>query len=1581
MFENSNIKRKIIDKAAHYKGDSLFKGFVESFYSYIPIDDKKFYDVEEFTQISTFVYSEVSKKQPKKHHIKIEELEASSDAEGVSVIIAIINDDMPFIVDSLTEFFNKRKYKVKHRINALLCVNRDAKGKVQSIKESDENNPPNESAIYIKVSLLKEEGYIEDLESKLNKILSYTRVTSADWQPTLKKLDEANSWFLESESNNEDKEFLRWLRSENFTFIGYREYKFSTSGKGVEAVRNSSLGIVKMETSDFHSAIASDVFGANNFLVGDEKVTIGKTREISPVHRRTNLDYICVVKRGKNNKPIKARVFFGLFATRLDYQSVNQIPIIRYKVDAVVRKAGFHETSFNQKELFSIIETLPRDELFQLSEDELFLMTMMIISSLNNPRVLFFARENRCKFFMNLLVFFPKSRVTSDIVERVQSIISENIKGRFVHSTLRFSIMGLAYIHIAMRVSDNRKMRADMHKIEQKLDDVTKRWDENLDVFIERKFGIEHTNNLLRMYRKAFPANYKLKFSVEDAVDDMEYVNQALMDAKPLFNLCKKRNANPKNFSLKTYNLESKVDLHKVMPIIENMGFCTIEENVFRVNTAISLQPVVIQDFSLMVSANYDLNEIRDNIQNVIEAVFQGKIRNNLINNLALKVGLTWREIFLLDAYCRYMLQIKFVYSQAFIKSTLVKNGNITKLIIDYFYSRLHPENYDKESSAQIEKKIKSALFRVSNSSEDKVLQKFLELIKRTLRTNYFKQDNEGGFRDYISFKFDSKNISELPLPKAYAEIFVYSVKMEGVHLRGGKISRGGLRWSDRVEDYRTEVLGLMKAQMTKNSIIVPDGAKGGFLVKNAEDFKTREEFMNAGVECYKTFLRGMLDITDNIVLGKIVKPSQVQCFDGDDPYLVVAADKGTATFSDTANAVSQEYNFWLGDAFASGGEYGYDHKKMGITARGAWVSVTEHFTKLGIDIQKEEFTAVGIGDMSGDVFGNGMLLSKCIKLVAAFNHLHIFVDPTPDASKSYKERKRLFDLPRSNWSDYKKELISKGGGVFERSAKSIKISNEMKNLFGIKQDSLDPDCLIRSILTAKVDLLWNGGIGTYVKAEREINDEIGNKSNDSVRVNGSSLQCKVVGEGGNLGFTQLGRIEYAFKGGLVNADFIDNSAGVNCSDHEVNIKIALDAAVVDKKITKNNRDKVLSSMQDEVASLVLHHDLSQNQSISISINNSVTHFEFYTKLIGILEDKVDLDSELEYLPMKNEISRRHQDRLGFSRPEISVLTAYSKRSVYESLIDSSLPQNTYYEKFLLAYFPTKMRDKFKDYIINHQLKKEIISAIVSNNIIDHVGPYFFHSAQEYTGLNGCDIARAYSVVWEVFEIEKLWQEIEKVSQYSIKIELFCEVRMFLQRAIFWFLRNKPQPLNVSDVIEKFKTGVAKLFDKAEGLFVGSTKNNYEDRNHYFSCQKVSKSIASKVSCLSPMHSAMDIVEVANKTDLSFIDVGKIYFDLGEKLHYNWLHTKSDQLSQDGYWERMLIKALKDDIYDQQREVTLKVAKISAPNIKAKISKWLQRNNREVLVFSEFIKSIQCLEDIDSAKLIVATKQSSILIN
>ena len=1090
------------------------------------------------------------------------------------------------------------------------------------------------------------------------------------------------------------------------------------------------------------------------------------------------------------------------------------------------------------------------------------------------------------------------------------------------------------------------------------------------------------------MFEKSYIKHKILSKSIKDhnekkAARDIEYIERLSDDTNILFRLYQESKSKRNQFKLKIYTLGEKIQLYKIMPLIDSMGFLAVDENVFQIDVKKSNQQIWIQDFSLYVEdrVTYNIDDIKHKIQDAFCTIFLNKLKNGALNQLILRAGIAWREVFLLNAYCKYLLQIKFEYSQGFIKSALVQNSASVKLIIQLFYCNFAPNHGTKEAADTIRNKIKTNLTRIINRSEYRVVKKLLELIDNTLRTNYFQTSSDGTYKDYISFKFNSSAIEDMPLPKPCAEIFVYSSRVEGIHLRGGKISRGGLRWSDRIEDYRTEVLSLMKAQVTKNSIIVPEGSKGGFLVQNADTFKTREEFTTEGIECYKTFLRGMLDITDNFVKGKIVKPKNTVCFDGDDPYLVIAADKGTASFSDTANKIAGEYNFWLGDAFASGGAAGYDHKKMGITSRGAWISVIEHFKHLNIDPSKQTFTVVGIGDMSGDVFGNGLLLSNKIKLIAAFNHIHIFIDPNPDSSISYKERKRLFKLSKSNWSDYNSKLISKGGAIFCRHAKVVKLSKEIKTLLNVKQNSMEPDCLIRHILKCKADLLWNGGIGTYVKAETELNEQIGNKSNDNVRVNAKDLNFAVVAEGGNLGFTQLGRVEYAFNGGLINTDFIDNSAGVDCSDHEVNIKIALDSAVMTKKLTKSERDKFLLTMQSEVSELVLKDNYMQTQNISVSASHTVESFESYVKLIEVLKETVDLDPVLEFLPNKMELSRRNQEKIGFSRPELSVLMAYGKRAVYKDLINSALPDDSFYKKFLISYFPSKMQTRFKDEILNHGLNREIITTSVANDLVNNTGIEFFHLAQNYTGLNGCDIVRAYSIVRHIFDLAKIESQILDIKNNEIRIEAFCTIRTFLQTAIYWFLRNKPHPLKVLNTIEEFSKGAATLMNKIDNFIRGSIKKEYKDKADYFVKKGVDSTVALKISKLKSLYSSMDIIVIANKTHTLLEEVAKIYFDLGERFYYNWLREKVDCLPRVGYWEKMLIKSLKDDIYDQQRELATKVAMTTVNQGEKKIDVWSAKHGREIRAFYEFIDSVRSMEDIGSAKLVVAIKQGNILIN
>lgn len=1584
MFENNSLKQQVLDKITKYKKNKLFKEFLDAFYSYVPLDSADGYTIEEFTSIATEAFEYFLDREPGKSKVEISAVRRESEKEESYNCLYLINNNMPFIVDSINELLYKKKFRIARMINALIYVERNAKGKIIEIKNSKQQKP-NESIIYLKILPVKTDEALNKLALEISAVLKNVRYAVSDWKAMLAKIDDSKSW-LDSDTPTEDQKedylFLEWLKNDNFTFIGYREYNFKNgvSKEKCEIQAVDSLGVMKLKDKEFNDHLLEDVFLSDQRIWRNFPITIGKMREVSGVHRYSSFDYICIVHQ-ENNKIVSARVFIGLFVTRLDYQSVTTIPIIRRKVEEIVERGGFDPSSFNGKELFSVVETLPRDELFQLSEDELFLTAMMILSCLNNPRLILFVRENRCKVFLNLMVFFPKSRITSDIVEKISTVIKKFIPGKFINSQMKISSMNLAYVQISLKVRNNRDLDIDIQKIEKELEKSTSLWSERFNYYIQDRLRDEKALEIIDEYKKAFPALYQANFDITEAIEDIHYIEQLSVHNQVIFRLYKRQNDKRGCLNLKAYSLSMKLDLYHIMPILENLGFNTIEEKVFPLEKKIENRSVFMQDFILDVCRKgRELDKIKANVEDAILRVYQGDLKNDITNNLISNAALYWRQVYLLNAYCSYLLQIKVPHSQGFIKQTLVKYPLLTRKIVEYFYAKFENKRRHKELK-QVRAEIEKELSTVLDNLEDKVFKKLIEVVDNTLRTNYFQRDSKGELKKYISFKFDSSNISDIPLPKPYKEIFVYSSDMEGIHLRGGKVARGGLRWSDHIEDYRNEVLGLMKAQMTKNAVIVPDGSKGGFVIKNAHELHSRDEIFAEGVKAYKTFLSGLLDITDNIVNSKIISPQEVICYDEADPYLVVAADKGTATFSDIANEIANSYNFWLGDAFASGGSAGYDHKKMGITARGAWVSVEEHFKELGIDVNKEEFTTIGIGDMSGDVFGNGMLLSKHIKLIAAFNHMHIFIDPKPDVHQSYLERKRLFKMPRSQWSDYNEKLISAGGGVFSRKAKTIPVSSQMAKIFNIKTSTIEPDQLIKKILCAEFDLLWNGGIGTYVKAESESQDSVGDKPNDNVRVNGKDLRCKVVGEGGNLGFTQLGRIEFALNGGIINTDFIDNSAGVDCSDHEVNIKIAFGEALANNKLSLEKRNKLLDEMQDEVASLVLKDNLYQDTAISISLSESVKLFETKIRLIEQLQESVGLNPVLEYLPSPAEINRRSQEKIGFTRPEIAVLLAYSKRSVYKNLVNSNLPNDKYFRKFLSGYFPKLMQEKFSDEINNHQLRREIIATMVANHIINHIGTYFFQDAQDYLGAKGCDIARAYYIVWEIFKLEDLWLSASKLEYYKNRLEIFNAIRAFMQASIYWFLRNQKKTLNVEKVINIYKEGVSYLISNIASSITGLTKNRFDTNTDKYKSLNIDNELVTKVAVLEELTPSMDIINIAIETKLPFDKVTEAYFSIGQQFYYDWLLNKSSNLQANSYWCRRLNQTIKDDIYSQHKMLTLNILQNTAKtSIEERIKQWCDLNKTKVMLYNKFIDSIKCMEDIDSAKLVVAIKQGEVLI-
>ena len=1024
----------------------------------------------------------------------------------------------------------------------------------------------------------------------------------------------------------------------------------------------------------------------------------------------------------------------------------------------------------------------------------------------------------------------------------------------------------------------------------------------------------------------------------------------------------------PEDFlGFKLFRLGEQVSLSEILPLLEDMGVEVVDERPHEVKPA-GYPPAWIYDFGLVHGGRGELQtgEVKDIFQDAFAHAWHGNVENDGFNRLVLLARLTWREITILRAYCKYLRQTGTTFSQDYMEDTLVANPHIARLLVNLFEARLDPSLQDRSESERLEGEISKALDAVVSLDEDRIMRSFLSVTLATLRTNYFQSTPEGEPKGHLSFKLDPEKIPGLPLPLPVFEIFVYSPRTEGVHLRGGEVARGGIRWSDRREDFRTEILGLMKAQTVKNAVIVPVGAKGGFVVKRPPAQGGREAMQQEVVACYKTFIRGMLDITDNISGDEIQPPPDVARYDADDPYLVVAADKGTATFSDIANGISAEYDFWLGDAFASGGSAGYDHKEMGITARGAWESVSRHFRELGKDIQNEDFTVVGVGDMAGDVFGNGMLLSRHIKLVGAFNHMHIFLDPDPDPEASFEERKRLFELPRSSWTDYDEDLISEGGGVFERTAKSVPLSQQVQELLQVEAEALTPNELLHAMLKAEVDLLWNGGIGTYVKASAESDAEVGDRTNDALRVDGDELRCRVVGEGGNLGFTQRGRIEYALCGGRIYMDAVDNSAGVDCSDHEVNIKILLDAIVEAGDMTDKQRNELLAGMTEEVGDLVLRDNYQQTQAISEAEAQAYSMVDVHARYIHALEHSGRLNRELEFLPGSETMGERKAEGGGLTAPELAVLLSYTKITLYKQLDDSDAPEDPYVSRELERYFPTPLRDRFREEIHEHRLHREITATHVANSMVNRGGITFVYRLAEETGATASEIARAYIAAREIFGMRDLWSEIEALDNRvvaKVQTQMLLETRKLVERATRWLLRNRRSPLDIEAAISHFSEGAAKLSERIPDLMIDGEREAVEQTTERLKDANAEADLARHTAILGPMFSTLDIVDVATSTGASLEDTAAVYYTLGDRLKLHWLRGHVEALPRDNRWHTLARSALRDDLYGQHAALTAEILRNTPDEKEAheRIETWIEENQESVE------RSLQVLSDINAS--------------
>ncbi len=1517
-------------------------------------------------------------------------------------VVEIVNDDMPFLVDSVTMALKRMDLTVYSVIHPIFKLRRNKGGKLAKILEPDHGAGKGAAAeSFMHLEITEQSGdRLDAIRDAIAGVLEDVRAAVEDWQAMRARLAaiiaemDSPPAELPSEDIEEVREFLSWVHSENFTFLGYREYEFAGGGRKIQVsvAGDSGLGVLRdperVLDRQLHD-LASMPSEVRAFVGQPDLVMVTKSSRMSTIHRSVHMDSIGVKRFDAKGRVRGLRVFAGLFTSAAYNRSPRNIPLLRRKLSRTRELAGFPKGGHDDKALLNILETFPRDELFQVSVDHLLRTSLGILHLQDRPRVALFVRRDDFERFVSCLVYVPRDVFNTELRLLIQEILAKAFAGEVSDFFAQVGDSPLARVHVIVHIDSGRIPAFDAEKIESLLIEAARSWGERLQEALGTARGEEQGQRLFQRYRRAFGSGYRERFGAETAVADIAKVEQVLDSGELAMSLYRPIEAADHQLWFKVYHPRRPIPLSDILPMLERMGLKAMGEMSYAVRPEDGgAERVMIHDFSLETgnASPIDLGAVRADFQDAFRCIWRGEVESDGFNALVLSAGLGWRQVVILRAYGKYLRQAGIAFSQAYMSRTLAAYPELARLIVELFETLFDPaRSGDAEArAAKIRKRIDKSLDAVTSADDDRILRRFVNLVESTLRTNYYQPAPGGGAKPYLSFKLDSQRLDELPLPRPMVEVFVYSPRVEAIHLRGGKVARGGIRWSDRRQDFRTEILGLMKAQMVKNAVIVPVGSKGGFVVKRPPAEGDREAQLAEGVECYKTLMRGLLDLTDNRKGTKVVPPKAVVRRDGDDPYLVVAADKGTATFSDIANAVSADYGFWLGDAFASGGSQGYDHKKMGITARGVWESVKRHFREAGLDTQKQGFTVVGVGDMSGDVFGNGMLLSPHIRLIAAFNHRHVFIDPDPDPAKGFAERKRLFELPRSGWNDYRAKLISKGGGVFERSAKSIPLSPEIRKRFAIDKDKATPNDLIRALLGAEVDLLWFGGIGTYVKATEESHGEVGDRANDATRIDAGELDCRVVGEGANMGLTQRARIEYGLAGGRLNTDAIDNSAGVDCSDHEVNIKVLLDQVVANGDMTAKQRNALLARMTGEVGDLVLRDNYLQTQAISLVEGEGFQALDHQARLIRMLERAGRLNREVEFLPDDEVVGERAAKRQGLTRPEIAVLMSYGKIWLYDELLKSDLPDDRHLAEDAVRYFPSPLQGKFKKAIARHRLRREIVATRLTNSMINRVGGTFVNRLAEQTGMAPCDIARAYSITRQVFAFRELWESIEgldNVVPAEVQTAMLFDVNRLIEWVTLWFLRHGARPLDIGAHIAEFAQGIAVLAGCLDEVMPEHYRNDVGERARPYLEKGVPEELALRVAGLVNLFSGCDIVRLANRRRIKVGEVARLYFAVGTRFRLGRLRAASERLEAESHWQKLAVAAMVEETYAHQLALAAQVLDFAAPGEDpgAVIAAWEEANRDAVARTRQILGELWACEVVDFSMVAVASRQLGVL--
>jgi glutamate dehydrogenase len=1554
--------------------------------------------------------------------------------ESQHTILEMVNDDMPFLVDSANVAMAELNLGVHLMVHPVIHVERDQQGRVKGFYSTAEGKGEPESIIHMQIDRQNDLEALVRIKARLESTMDDVRRAVEDWKPMLARAAEAveklPEWapVVDEAVVRESQEFLSWIRADHFIFLGARDYVVvrGDDQTTLDMVEGSGLGLLRETGKAIHSrplSTLSDEARTNR----DNPLIITKTHSRSSVHRVGYMDYVGVLRFDKKGRTIGERRFLGLFTSNAYFRRVADTPLIRLKAQAVLSQSRLRDNSHAQKSLVHIMETLPRDDLFQATAEELSEIATAVLNLQERQRVRLLIRRERFARFYSCLVYIPRERFNTENRIRIQKILKRALKGEKLDYVVQISGSVLARLQVIIRPKPGEEPDPDVRALEQKIVEAVRTWKDKLSSILVEKHGEEQGLRLAEQIGKAFPAAYKDDVSPWVSSFDVEKI-AALDEHHDLgMSLYRPRKKDSNTISFKLFRLNEPIPLSDVLPILENMGLHIVSERPYRLNMADG-RTIWVQDFDMTFSQGRELNldVAREPFQEAFEYIVRGVTVSDGLNRLILACQLHWREVKMLRAYCRYLLQTDNPFSLDYMSQTLSRHPLQAYLLVELFDALFNPAR-DQVSDFQVEqaqkrltrdfgqlpgddenpdpvlreyldevvarrgeprgrqvKAIKRAFVRglaaVTSLDEDRILHAFYSVILATLRTNFYQTSDDGLVHEYMSFKLDSQLVPDLPKPRPYREIWIYSSRVEGVHLRMGKVARGGLRWSDRKEDFRTEVLGLMKAQNVKNTMIVPVGAKGGFVVQRLPEGGDREAILKEVIYCYKSYINGLLDITDNLDEDMVIHPSQVIRRDEDDTYLVVAADKGTATFSDLANELAIERQFWLGDAFASGGSVGYDHKALGITAGGAWEGVKRHFRELGKDIQKQPFSVVGIGDMSGDVFGNAMLLSKQIQLKAAFNHLHIFIDPNPDAKVSYRERRRLFGLPRSNWTDYKAELISKGGGVFSRQQKTIPLSREIRDWLGIEETHLPPHSLIRELLTADVDLLWNGGIGTYVKSSRESHADVGDMANNPLRVNGIELRCKVVGEGGNLGFTQLGRVEYAQAGGHINTDFVDNSAGVDCSDHEVNIKILLNQVMRAGELEMQDRNRLLAEMKDEVSALVVRSNYLQTQALSMMEKLSGPRLGAKQYFISVLEQEGQLDRELEGLPDDEQLLDRRNRGLGLTRPELSVLLSFSKIRLYSQLLNSDIPEDPFLAQELKSYFPAQLRERYAEYMPRHRLKRELIATQVTNSLVNRMGVSFVLRMRDDTSATPAEVARAYTIAREMFDARSFWAQVESMDNKvaaDLQTEALLIMWTLLRQVTRWLANHPGHQLDITATLDRLKPGMQRMQTIITDRLSPEEALQAERIAVPFAEGGFPAGFARYLGTLHLMAPALDVVAVAAERGLDVEMVANVHVGIGEALGLKWFRGHVEALSVEGQWHAHARGILRDELFAHHRKLVDRILDVAGRFKRAQsdpVAFWIQRHEVDVRRVVEMTQEMRNLARMDYATLSVAVR-------